>query len=374
MSRTKTLQVLHQGRLVGTLAAMKNNCIAFEYAKDWLAEGFSLNPFSMPLKTGVFAPKYEPFGGLFGVFADSLPDGWGRLLVDRFMLQKGLVPHALSQLDRLAIVGSSGMGSLEYVPAEPFVVSLADYELDQLAAECKEILCDQDCDNLDNLFALGGSSGGARPKILTTVDGNEWIIKFAARSDAEAIGLQEYEYARCAQECGIRSAEVRLFPSRKCPGYFGIKRFDRTPQGKIFMASAGALLETSHRIPNLDYEILMKLTGILCRDQQELEQLFLLMCFNVYAHNRDDHAKNFSLIYDEQKPGWRLSPAYDLTYSCSLQGQHATTVHGNGINPGLEDILAVARAAGLNNSWARRSALQTEEIVRQRLGKWQGHT
>ena len=67
------------------------------------------------------------------------------------------------------------------------------------------------------------------------------------------------------------------------------------------------------------------------------------MCFNVYAHNRDDHSKNFTYLYDEDECSWKLSPAYDLTYSNSIGGEHATTVNGNGVNPELDDILAVAK-------------------------------
>ena len=99
------------------------------------------------------------------------------------------------------------------------------------------------------------------------------------------------------------------------------------------MVSVSGLLETSHRYPNLDYNQLMKLTQILTKDIREVKKLYDLMCFNVYAHNRDDHSKNFSFLYNEEDDRWILSPAYDLTYSNSQGGEHATTVNGEGRSP-----------------------------------------
>lgn len=136
------------------------------------------------------------------------------------------------------------------------------------------------------------------------------------------------------------------------------------------MLSASAVLETSHRIPNLDYEILMKLTLELTKDFSETEKLFRLMCFNVFAHNRDDHSKNFTYLYEESKEGWVLSPAYDLTYSYSIGGEHATTVHGNGKDPGMEDILAVADSISMERRKARRIAEEVRECVELRLPEY----
>ena len=131
------------------------------------------------------------------------------------------------------------------------------------------------------------------------------------------------------------------------------------------MISASALLETSHRIPNLDYNILMQLTLHLTQDYEEVEKLYRLMCFNVFAHNRDDHSKNFSFLYDNGK--WSLSPAYDLTYSNSIGGEHATTVAGNGLNPGMEELLSVAKQIGLNEKWAKNTAQEIRETVNNEL-------
>ena len=361
MDNYKYLKVFYNDILVGTLAKTPDRVVAFEYDLDWLNNGFSISPFSLPLIKKVFIPKYDPFGGLFGVFNDSLPDGWGRLLVDRLFLKNKINPAEIDNLNRLAVVQESGMGALTYKPEHRFESenSISDYDI--LAQECSKILESQNSDNLDELFQLGGSSGGARPKILTSVDNEDWIIKFPSSSDPKNIGEKEYQYSLCAKNCGINMTETRLFPSKICSGYFGIKRFDRKNGKKVHMVSVSGLLETSHRLPNLDYNTLMKLTLELTRNYQDIEQLFRLMCFNVFAHNRDDHSKNFSFLFNDTKKEWHISPAYDLTYSFSFNGEHATTINGEGKNPTLDDILAVAKNIGLKEKFAKDIASDIQE-------------
>ena len=373
MDRLSKLDVFYHNFHVGTMALYQNRLAAFEYDSDWLMDGFSISPFSLPLEKKVFMPKIDPFEGIFGVFADSLPDGWGRLLVDRLMRKNGINPYEIGSLDRLAIVGTSGMGALTYRPVILMESNHNEMTLDEIAKECERILTTDTFDNLDYLFAKGGSSGGARPKILTKVDDEDWIIKFPSSADRKDIGKQEFDYALCAKKCGLEVEKVRLFPSDHTKGYFGTRRFDRVgngESGKIHMVSAAGLLETSHRVPNLDYDILMKLTLQLTKSMEECEKLYKLMCFNVFAHNRDDHSKNFTYIYMEPEKRWILSPAYDLTYSNSIGGEHATTVNGNGVNPGMEDILAVAKRIGLNATKAKRTASDIKECVFEMLGKY----
>lgn len=361
MDKYKYLKVFYNDILVGTLAKTPERVVAFEYDLDWLNNGFSISPFSLPLIKKVFIPKYEPFDGLFGVFNDSLPDGWGRLLVDRLFLKNKINPVEIDNLNRLAVVQESGMGALTYKPEHRFQTENDVSNLDILAQECSKILESQNSDNLDELFQLGGSSGGAGPKILTSIDNEDWIIKFPSSIDPKNIGEKEYQYSLCAKDCGINMTETKLLPSEICSGYFGIKRFDRKNGKKVHMVSASGLLETSHRLPNLDYNLLMKLTLELTRNYEDIEQLFRLMCFNVFAHNRDDHSKNFSFMYDNNKKEWHLSPAYDLTYSSSFNGEHATTINGEGKNPNLDDILAVAKNIGLNEKSAKNIALDIQE-------------
>lgn len=376
MRRLNKLDVFYHDRHVGTMALYQNRQAAFEYSDDWIADGFSISPFSLPLEKRVFMPKIDPFDGIFGVFADSLPDGWGRLLLDRLMKRNGINPMEIGNLDRLAIVGETGMGALSYRPVITLEEAENDMSLDELAAECEKILQTEYSEELDTLFKLGGSSGGARPKILTKIDNDDWIIKFPSSYDSKNIGKQEYDYALCAGKCGIDMAPVRLFKSNECQGYFGTKRFDRINTGdgdnvvRRHMVSVSGLLETSHRIPNLDYELLMRLTMILTKDTTECEKLYRLMCFNVFAHNRDDHSKNFSYIYLEDEKRWVLSPAYDLTYSSSLNGEHATTINGNGVNPGINDLLEVAKKAGLDIKAARTAAEDIRECVKENLKEY----
>lgn len=373
MNKIKSLQVFYNEKKVGTLALMKNNIVAFEYDNEWINNGFSISPFSLPLKKQVFIPKIDPFDGLYGVFSDSLPDGWGRLLVDRMLNSQNINPREISQIDRLAIVGETGMGTLSYKP-EYNLLEDKDYQedYDNLALSCKKILNTEHSADLDNLFRLGGSSGGARPKILTKIDNEDWIIKFPSSLDDNNIGELEYLYSVCAKKCKIDIPETKLFPSKISSGYFGIKRFDRKKLStgtirKLHMISVSGLLETSHRIPNLDYNDLMQLTLNLTKSFEEVEKLFRLMCFNVFSHNRDDHSKNFSFIYNEDLNKWELSPAYDLTYSYSINGEHATTINGNGVNPSLNDILKVAEKIGLDKKKAEKIAIEIRETVRKDL-------
>lgn len=258
MERYKSLEAYIGNKKVGTLATYQGRLAAFEYADNWLDEGFAISPFSLPLQKKVYIPKFDPFEGLFGVFSDSLPDGWGRLLVDRMLLHQRIDPHEIDMLNRLAIVGETGMGALTYRPVHKMQSENARLDYDRLAAECQRILESEYSEDLDSLFALGGSSGGARPKILTQIDGEDWIIKFPASIDKPDLGLIEYNYSVCAKKCGIEMAETGLFPSRQCDGYFGTKRFDRIHladgfTARVHMLSVSALLEVSHRIPSLDY-------------------------------------------------------------------------------------------------------------------------
>ena len=378
MNKIKKLEVIFNEKKIGTLALLnksKIDLLAFQYDDEWIKNGFSISPFSLPLENKVFIPKIDPFNGMFGVFSDSLPDGWGKLLVDRTLKKNNIDPFEITSPDRLAIVGNSGMGGLEYIPQYDFEIKSEIKDLDELALSCKKILNTEYSENLDELFLLGGSSGGARPKILTNINGEDWIIKFPSKFDNDNIGKQEYDYSLCAKKCGIFMPETKLFPSKNCSGFFGVKRFDREKNSenkikKIHMVSVSGLLETSHRIPNLDYDILMKLTLKLTNDFEEVKKMYRLMCFNIFAHNRDDHSKNFSFLYNEVKRKWELSPAYDLTYSNSIGGEHATTIAGNGKNPTIKDILKVAENIGLKKDESEKIALEIKKIVENDLKEY----
>ena len=371
MKINKFLNVLYRGKIVGTLALTKENKIAFVYADEWLEQGFSISPFSLPLEKRVFIPSKTHFQGLFGVFADSLPDAWGNILLNRVLRNHGIAADTLNPLDRLAITGGSGMGALTYEPVMPIKSEVCGYDLDVLAGECRNILEAKESEELDLLYRLGGTSGGARPKIMTEIDGKEWIIKFPAHFDRQNSGKMEYEYSLCAKKCGIRMTETRLFSSRECAGYFGIERFDRRKGERIHMLTAAALLELNFEEPSLDYHSLMKLTKILTgNSKHEVEEMFRRMCFNVFAHNRDDHSKNFTFIYEEAEDCWQLSPAYDLTYSTTYYGEHTTSVDGNGVNPSVKELMNVGRKAGISKARCEEIIERVKECVETMLEEY----
>ena len=343
------------------------------YNDEWIENGFSISPFSLPLKKQVFIPVKPYFNGLFGVFADSLPDAWGNVLLNRILRKNHINPDEITVLDRLAIVGNYGMGALTYKPEYVLKAEAGFTDLDELMQQCQKILdteYTEDIENLDDLYLMGGTSGGARPKIMTEIDGESWIIKFPSRFDGMSVGKMEYDYAKCAVQCGIDMPETRLFPSEKCPGYFGTKRFDRHDDGKrVHMLTAAALLELDFNQPSMDYHALMKLTKILTRDNShDMENMYRRMCFNVFAHNYDDHSKNFSFLYDEKTGMWRLSPAYDLTYSNTYYGEHTTTVDGNGTDPDKKELMAVGTAAGLSSKKCEMIADKIRDCVEEMLG------
>jgi len=357
--KNKVINVFYHGQKVGRVAQTQDMLCAFEYGDNWIKTGFSISPFKLPVEKKVFIAKPEPFNGNFGVFDDSLPDGWGRLLTDRLLIKKHINPSEVSILDRLAIVGSSGMGALEYKPEEPLVEKIAIDRLEILASEAQKILEEKYDGKLEELVKVGGSSGGARPKVLLNVDGKDWIIKFRASSDPKDFGKTEYEYSKKARKAGLEMPETKLFEKK----FFGVQRFDRKISGgKIFMISASALLGSSHRFPSLDYNDLMHLTLELTRNFGEVEKMFRLMCFNVFTHNRDDHSKNFAFLFDEGK--WKLSPAFDLVYCEGLNGEHATTIDGEGKNPTEKNLLSVANKISLNMRAAKKIIEEVKEAVK----------
>ena len=371
MNKNNVIQVFYDGKVVGQLA-MRGHSTSFEYDDDWIKTGFPISPFSLPLEKQVFTPTKPYFNGLFGAFADSLPDAWGQLLLNRMLKKYKQNLDDITVLDRLAIIGDSGMGALSYHPKISFPQEHLNDDLDELASQCHKILNMEYSEKLDELYHLGGTSGGARPKIMTEIDGEPWIIKFPAHVDGKDAGKMEYDYAVCAKACKITMSEFCLFPSSCCPGYFGTKRFDRKSdkQGtkRIHMLTAAALLELDFRQPSLDYHSLMKLTKILTQNNySDIENLFRRMCFNVYVHNRDDHSKNFSFLYDDTTDLWHLSPAYDLTFSSTYYGEHTTTVDGNGRNPGKKELVQVGITAGIPRKTCINIAEEIEQIVHDML-------
>ena len=385
LEAVNTLQVKYcsakQPINVGRLALIDRK-IFFEYSPSFLELGLEISPFKLPLKAGVLVCEDRTFEGLFGVFNDSLPDGWGRLLLDRKLMNIGINPNTMTPIDRLRYVGTHGMGALQYEP-EMLETSIKEklIELDVLADECLQFQINDQDQFVDDLIVMNGSSAGARPKILVSINPrtnqfqmtdnslshshHDWIVKFRSSVDPQDVGPIEYAYHLMAKEAGLVVPEAKLFKSRTCPGYFGVKRFDRTEHTFLHAHTLSGLLHADHRIPSLDYEAVMKATFILTKNMTESEKQFRNIVFNVFAYNRDDHAKNFSFIMDE-KGSWTVSPAYDLTFSTGPGGEHCTTVLGNGRNPGTADLLKLAVIAKINE----QKAISIINQVKEAISKW----
>jgi serine/threonine-protein kinase HipA len=357
MNKIDALEVFLHGRRVGRLAMTPERLCAFQYDAEYLRDGVSVSPFHLPLKGDLFIADRLPFDGCFGVFDDSLPDGWGRFVMDRYLRAEGMDPDRLSPTELLSLIGNTGRGALEYRPAsldateESRAFSFGAFEKAAtdilLSAEHPGASIGAKGGNqtLNTLFEYSGSAGGARPKAFVKIDGREWLVKFRAADDPPGVGRIEYEYSLLAKRCGIKMPETRLFEDK----YFGTERFDRTPAGKVHVISAAALLNANYRAPSLDYLALLNACRVLTRDMREVEALFRVMAFNVIIQNRDDHAKNFAFLLSGSR--WRLAPAYDLLPSRGFGGYHTTTVNGKG-DPNAADVIAVAGAAGLNREIA----------------------
>ena len=347
MNSINQIEVVYHNRLVGRLALTKDNLCAFEYSAEWQNSGFSISPFELPLRSGVFIAKSRPFDGGFGVFDDCLPDGWGLLILDRYLQQNGINPRTLSLLDRLALVGSTGRGALEFRP-DKSVTSEQDYsDFEELALEAERILSSDDYagKGIDEFQYRGGSPGGARPKIFTRHENKEWLVKFRAEHDPKNIGALEYEYSLLAKKCGIEMPETRLFEDK----YFGVERFDRIKDEKLHVVSVAGLIGADYRLPSIDYYHIFQICTALTHNIAELWKVYRLMIFNFLISNKDDHAKNFAFIYRDGE--WHLAPAYDLLPSDGINGFHTTSINDS-IRPTKNDIIDLAVKNGLNKKEA----------------------
>ena len=364
---------------VGRLA-MRDRQIYFEYDQAFIQSGLEISPLRLPLQSGVQSFDANLFEGLPGVFNDSLADGWGRLLFDRFARSQGVLPADITPLDRLANVGSHALGALVFEPDYSADDTQGDINLDNIAAQAQDVLDGTADDVLGELIALNGSSAGARPKALIGINNNldhiihgkydlpegytPWIVKFPNSQDGLDAGALEYVYALMAKQAGIAMPDVHLFLAQRGAGYFAIKRFDRDGHKRYHMHTACGLLHSDFRTPSLDYEDLIALTGMLTRDVREVEKLYQLAVFNVLAHNRDDHSKNFSYLMGENGQ-WKLSPAYDLTFSSGPRGEQSTMVLGEGKNPQLEHLLKLAAAAKIKKDRAAEIIAATKSSLSQ---------
>lgn len=251
MQNVEKADVFAGGKHVGTLAQYDRTRTAFEYSDEWLATGFSISPFSLPLEKKLFIAEKEPFDGLFGVFDDTLPDGWGHLLTDRYLEARGIGRNSISPITRLCLLSGFSSGLLEYKPniySEEMAETAAT--LDALFTDSCKIMNDEviSSDAIDKLYKMGGSSGGARPKANIIIDDELWLVKFPTAMDGMDAGLKEYRINKLARKCGIDIPDIKLIDSKLCLGFFASKRFDREHWKRVHM---GIPFQTARIIPPL---------------------------------------------------------------------------------------------------------------------------
>ena len=354
MMKIELLNVKYHDQLVGTLSLTPDNKLcAFEYAPSWLADGFSISPLELPLRPGLFLAKPSPFFGNFGIFEDSLPDGYGRYLLHKLLQKEGIDDFKLSALDHLSIVGSGGMGALTFEPETSIKQGTDVTDFDLLQEKALEVLKEKQDDDAGLLLYNSGNSGGARPKAVFSDDEGHWLVKFRHTYDPQDMGQQEYHYNEVARKSGISVPDFKLINGR----YFASRRFDIDAEGnRIHTATAGGLLCISLSNPVLDYSNLLALTGYLTQNPRDVEEMYRRMVFNYLTDNKDDHCKNFSFIVLKDRNGswkWHLAPAYDLTLCTEgYNGEHATSVNGTG-HPTLKDFIAVGTKIKMNEQRCR---------------------
>ncbi len=355
--------------------------VLFKYSASYLNAGWNISPLKLSFDQKIQMGPMTPFRGLFGVFADSLPDAWGQLIMKRQLSRRGIAIETLNSLEYLAYVGNNGLGALSYIPSftESTKPKSREVDLDILSSNAQAILQGASTEIVDHIFTAAGSPGGARPKMyvgFNPVDDSlisgtaalpsgyeHWIIKFGTTNDATDNANIEMAYHRMAIAAGIEMNECRLFSGKSGRKYFGTRRFDRVGNSRLHMISAAGLFHDDYERSQLDYGMLMQEGSRLVGSIEVASQVLRLAAFNIFAHNRDDHSKNFAFLMDGSGT-WKFAPAFDLTFSSSSQGQHSTTCAGNGVNPGTKELYELIQHFSIRNG---------KEIVKQvkfAVGLW----
>lgn len=357
--------------IMGTLAQNANN-VYFQYDDNYLTSFGNSSPFNLKDNTELqIAPK-NPHGNLHGLFSDSLPDGWGRLLQDRVFRQHGIQPHKITSMDRLAFVGNRGMGAFSYLPIFDYQLN-DNFEVDliNLGLEAQSVFDGQTDAVLSDLVAAG-SSGGARPKALLyfkkgnfskcktyeEIGDEAWLIKFTSKNLplGHDEGLCEAIYLLLAKELSLNPPEWKLLDTPKNTNgkaWLALKRFDTIANdsnhsGRLIMHSACGLLDADFRTPSLDYEDLIKVNRILCKSIYAGQLQFRRAIFNLFSSNQDDHSKNWSFLQHDDGH-WEPAPFYDVTYNPNSNNEHITAFGGYGRKPPLETVQKLAEIAGFEN-------------------------
>ncbi|MBU3658792.1 MAG: type II toxin-antitoxin system HipA family toxin [Flavobacteriales bacterium] len=361
---------------VGSLVE-QNQTIFFQYDREFLKQKLEISPFKFKMTEEIIKCPKDPFDGLPGVFNDSIPDGWGRLLIDRKLIEKGISPSEISLLDRLSLVGKNGQGALVYEPYTDEIEGMNSlFDLDEIANKTKEILKNGNSDYLENLYHLGGNSVGARPKILVnysekkdlfgllpTADFEPWIVKFSALNDLEHSAKIEFAFYLIAKDCGIEMNTSKLFFSEKGRCFFGTKRFDRMQNKRLHFHSACGLLHDNFRYSTLDYGHIMDAANKLENNMLACEKVFKLAAFNVFGCNMDDHSKNIGFLMDDTGK-WNFAPAYDLTFSPARGNFQSLSVGSKYQDVGTKELLKLASVFDIKH------ALKIIDEVKESFSKW----
>ena len=211
-------------------------------------------------------------------------------------------------------------------------------------------------------FGFNPNTGEVCAESETLPDGFEhWIVKFNTKRDGDCAGELEYRYYKAALAAGVDMSPSRLLETA-AGRFFATKRFDRRGTGeRLHLASVAGLLHANFRIPGDEYEIIFKLTDALTHDYSAKKELFRRVALNVFAHNRDDHLKNFGFLMDANGV-WKLAPFYDFTYAEGPNGWHTLSIAGEGANPREEDLLRLAASVDLSVKDAKEVIEITKEV------------
>jgi len=317
----------------------------------------------------------ETFRGLPPMIADSLPDVFGNIIFKKWMEAGNKEFNQISVIEQLAYVADRGMGALEYRPSKELPLS-SSIDLTEIIAVLKEVLQAKDeqlesnlnHEALLNIFKIGSSAGGARPKILISehktsgeiIPGdlnhsseyNHYLIKLHLDDTGYSREVIEYSYYLTAIHLGISMMPSKLIEQK----HFATLRFDRQEGKKKHVLTATGLTGWDFQSPkDSSYENLFELALFLKVPHREIEELFKRMVFNVVFLNSDDHLKNHSFIYDEVQDKWNISPAYDITYSLLhplmnyTRKSRALSIVGKRVDLTLEDILNFAETFTIKN-------------------------
>ena len=382
IQKLEVSRVLSTGQqvAVGTLAQNRQG-VYFQYHESYLGRFGNLSPYALHETQALQPAAANPHHGLHGVFADSLPDGWGLMLQDRVFRQHGILPNLLTQMDRLAFVGQGGVGALQYAPSSEYSSATpANVDLADLGQQAQAVFEGQTEQVLQVLVA-SGSSGGARPKALVYTQPNNWascstapgigdeawLVKFTSANLplGHEEGICEALYLQLAGQLQLQPPEyVLLQPkvARAQRNWLALKRFDwvynkEGPAGRLHMHSACGLLGADFRLPSLDYQTLIAATRRLCKSPAAAQLQFRRAVFNLLACNQDDHSKNWAFLQNDQGQ-WQPAPFYDVTFSPHPHREHSTAFQGYGKTPPLKALQNLASAAGFPNWEAARQIVE----------------